>query len=92
MKIKVDFSGGLGESMLAKHSGICPLCSRYIRKGRSMVVRLPEPLVPRGDGYRSFDDGGHYHGGTQGPISMHPRRWAHERCNANYMRSKRGTA
>lgn len=92
MKIKVDFSGGLGESVLAKHSGICPLCSTYIRKGKSWIVQLPEPLAPRGDGYRSSDDGGHYHGGSHGPISMRPRRWAHERCASNYMRTERGSA
>lgn len=91
MKIKLDFSDGLAKPLRAKHSGICPLCSTYVRKGQSLVVRLPEALVPRGDGYRSSDDGGHYHGGSPGPISMQPRWWAHERCAINYMRNERGS-
>jgi hypothetical protein len=63
----------------AKHSGICPLCSKYIRKNVSLIVPLDEPLSPRGDGVRSHDDGGTYHAdGT--PIRRHRRIWAHARC------------
>ena len=69
---------------LARYSGICPLCSRYITKNRSTVVLLPRPLVPRGDGRISADDGGIYNARGQA-ISMHPRQWAHERCYPRFL-------
>jgi len=69
--------------MKAKFTGVCPLCSTYIAKGRSKVEALPEPMVPRGNGVRSSDDHGLYHASRR-PISMHPRVWAHERCVRRY--------
>lgn len=71
------------ERVLAYNSTICPLCSRFIAKKRSWIVRLPEPLVPRGDSRHSADDGHAYYYDAR-PISMHPRKWCHAACRPRY--------
>lgn len=67
----------------ARTSGICPLCSRYITKNRSWILPLPEAISPRGDGRQSSDDGRYYNADGR-PISMHPRKWAHQACWPRY--------
>jgi hypothetical protein len=63
----------------AKYSAICPRCHRYIAKSRSWIIRLAEPLIPRGNGHRSADTGKHYHS-DHSRIDMKPRWWIHEQC------------
>src|SRR5664280_1412402 len=53
--------------------------SLHRRKWELDHPALKEPLVPRGDGYRSADTGGWYLS-LGGRISMKPRWWIHERC------------
>ena len=72
---------------IASFSVICPLCSKFIRQGKSKIHPLKPPLVPRGDGQRSSDDGWAYHSDGR-PISMHPRKWAHGRCYRRYMKEQ----
>jgi hypothetical protein len=66
-------------SILATRSGICPLCSKYIAKNLSPIVRLPKPIVPRGDGRISADDNRPYHADGHS-IGLHPREWCHVAC------------
>ncbi len=66
-------------SVIARQSGICPLCSTYIHKNQSRIVKLPYPIAPRGDGIRSADDGRHYHADGRS-VGLYPRSWSHERC------------
>lgn len=69
---------------VAKHSGICPLCSTYIRASQSEIARLPEPIVPRiefdaeGRCY-SFDTGYPYNPKCTAPRAT-LREWAHRDC------------
>jgi hypothetical protein len=63
----------------AKYSAICPLCHLYIAKNHSWIIKLAEPLIPRGNGYRSADTGKPYNSNGSG-IRMKPRWWIHERC------------
>ena len=72
-------------AMLARSSGICPLCSVYIRKGQSKIIPLPEAIRPRctSDGVFSLDDGNNYNA-IGGGISQQPRKWIHERCYHKY--------
>ena len=66
-------------SILASRSGICPLCSKYIAKNLSPIVRLPRPIVPRGDGRISADDNRPYHADGRS-IGLYPREWCHVAC------------
>lgn len=80
---------GLRQAILepehAQYSAICPLCSKFVAHNRSVVVRLPTPMVPRGDGRRSSDDGGLYYADGQ-RIDMRPRSRAHLRCAKRYLK------
>lgn len=73
---------------VAKFSGICPLCSTYIRAGQSEIARLPEPMPARmryddeGRCY-SYDTGEHYHADCR-PISEKLREWGHRDCVSRY--------
>jgi hypothetical protein len=57
-------------SILAAHSGYCPVCGRYIRKSASWVSRLSHAIPPQEPDYhgRYGDD--------------RPRAWVHAHCRA----------
>lgn len=75
--------------LLAKHAGICPLCCRFIAKGRSRITALDVPMPPslKHVRYDSFGSGsGHgwfFHRGTaggQGDVVVRARPWVHAKC------------
>lgn len=70
-------------SVIARQSGICPLCSTFIAKNRSRIVALPVPIAPRGNGRFSFDDGGAYYADGR-TISMSRRAWCHAKCRPRF--------
>ncbi len=70
-------------SVIARQSGICPLCSKFIAKNLSRIVPLPEPIPPRGNGRFSFDDGEAYYADGR-TISMVERAWCHAKCRPRF--------
>ena len=67
-------------AVLAEHSGLCPLCSRWITKHRSWIDSLPIPLVPmEGVVYRP-GRGWSYEWAGDDTVRLTPRRWAHADC------------
>jgi hypothetical protein len=66
--------------MLAHLSGICPLCDRFIAKGRSSITNLPTAIPPLTfDGRRNFEAGPYYADG-RALIDLRPRKWVHVAC------------
>ncbi len=69
---------------VARYSGHCPLCSKYIAKGRSKIRALPKAIPLRTCcGRESLDDGGVYHyNGKKIYDWESPRLWVHTKCYA----------
>lgn len=68
--------------MLAKYSGICPLCHVYISKNVSEIMVIYPALVPRtveGKGILSEDTGRPYNANGR-PIQLHGRKYGHIKC------------
>jgi len=67
---------------IAKYSGHCPLCSKYIAKSRSKIRALPKAIPLRSHcGRSSLDDGNVYnYDGKQIYDWETPRLWVHEAC------------
>lgn len=87
------------DAPIAQHSGICPLCSKFIAKGRSRVFPLYPPMRPLataiggregGAAWVSADDGGPYYADGHKP-SLKPRSWAHARCATRLARNVKQT-
>src|SRR4051812_21158897 len=67
-----------GEGVLAEYSSTCPVCSNYVRAGRSRIAPLPVPLPldPASLTCRRgtfFDRGGH-------AVRPTARAWCHAEC------------
>ena len=75
---------------MAKWSSICPLCSKFIAKNLSRVVRLPHAIFPRctPDGRRSLDDGDYYYA-LGDAIGGGRKSWAHHYCWSKFDRQPR---
>jgi hypothetical protein len=85
------------EAVTVAHSGTCPLCDRYIRRGRSRVAALSVPLRPSTEHvhYRAHRGGrrdkGEWVSMPDGrPLTVQPRRWAHELCARRHARDTAG--
>ena len=70
--------------MIAKSSGICPLCSVFIAKSQSHIRKLPVPIPPLTiDGRCCVADGKFYYWDGR-RIGQSARGWAHEYCVPHY--------
>jgi hypothetical protein len=76
-------------SQLARYSGTCPVCGKYIAKSRSHVMRLPQAIEPQPVRYDHFESGSNgnqpgwwWNNTAYGPCDMAPRFWVHRQCYA----------
>ena len=77
---------------LARTSGRCPLCDRYISKSRSWIVPLGAPLKLGGykNGVWFDDERGYTRDRWSGNhVSTHARLWAHEKCYEKEEKARR---
>jgi hypothetical protein len=80
------------EPIIAKHGGTCPLCGRYIVKGRSKILALEQPIRPQPpavyEDWTNHDNGRRLErpvwrwarGGGAHHADMRPRAWIHASC------------
>jgi hypothetical protein len=77
----------------AEHSGTCPLCTRWIRAGRSKVAPLPVGLCLVPDEH-VYHNGRHWRSSvTPDGVPMYPespRDWGHAACVRRYLRRTEG--
>jgi hypothetical protein len=64
--------------ILAAHDGTCPICSRYIRAGRSRITPLIVPLPP--DPKSLYCRRGAFFDRGNVAIRLHRRSWVHADC------------
>jgi hypothetical protein len=70
-----------GRPFVASVSGLCPLCTSYIARGRSKIVRLSEP-VPVYEPAPYCVSRGWFWGGNSRMFPTTWRQYAHLRCAA----------
>lgn len=73
----------------ARYSASCPLCQRWIRKGRSWVEALPIELRPGLDNvyYEAVESPKGWRScWTREPIDISHRRWGHKACVERFYR------
>ncbi len=82
------FPAALTAPALAQYSGRCPLCDKYISKGRSWIVGIP-PARPR-EGVFYDDERSIWRDQYTGDeVGMQRRSWAHAKCQEREERHHR---
>jgi hypothetical protein len=80
------------DGYLAKHSGTCPVCGRYIVKGQSWIDALPValPLTLEFIQYSPHRRCWHEAHGAGRLASPRSRQWAHADCVSKHLRATGG--
>jgi hypothetical protein len=77
--------------MRARRNSICPLCTKYVLRGKSKIAALPVALPPTDEQvFWSEEDGRWRERWRGGTTHVDAREWGHERCVRRWLRQTAG--